>query len=167
MQSIFSIVVIAALLPTAEAEEASLAGRLEMLAPRAAGLAHVQVTETKEVDTRPGDGPLFLEVRFRILRGTGVTPDGVNVVKEVGGHPAPNALPFETIQLSPESARAKIPGEEHKLRPWLQDFTYGDPEYGESEVRAQIDATAEEIGFGYMLCNANVEFTTEALGADG
>ena len=79
----------------------------------------------------------------------------------------PNALPFETIQLSLESARAKIPGQEHKLRPWLQDFTYGEPAYGQSEVKAQIDATAEEIGFGYMLWNANVEYTTDALGDDG
>jgi len=79
----------------------------------------------------------------------------------------PNALPFETIQLSLESARDKIPGQEHKLRPWLQDFTYGDPAYGVSEVKAQIDATAEEIGHGYMLWNANVEFTAAALGDDG
>lgn len=79
----------------------------------------------------------------------------------------PNALPFETIQLSLASARDKIPGHEHKLRPWLQDFTYGEPAYGVSEVKAQIDATAEEIGFGYMLWNANVEFTAGALGAGG
>ncbi len=38
---------------------------------------------------------------------------------------------------------------------------------GESQVKAQVDATAEEIGFGYMLWNANVEYTTGALGADG
>ncbi len=44
----------------------------------------------------------------------------------------PNALPFETIQLSLDSARANIPGQEHQLRPWLQDFTYGEPAYRES-----------------------------------
>jgi hypothetical protein len=75
----------------------------------------------------------------------------------------PNALPYETIQRSLEMAKEKLPGQEHKIRPWLQDFTLGEPEYGPDEVRAQIDATEDEIGYGYMLWNAAVEYTEDAL----
>jgi hypothetical protein len=80
---------------------------------------------------------------------------------DVGGEP--NALPYETIDLSMRLALDKMPGMELKLRPWLQDFTYGEPEYGPDEVRAQIQATEENGGSGWLLWNAASEFTEGAL----
>jgi hypothetical protein len=68
--------------------------RFQKLAPNAAGLALVEVVDLKEVDWRPGDGPLQLDVHFRILRQTGVTQDVVSIIKEQGGHSAPNSPPW-------------------------------------------------------------------------
>jgi len=73
----------------------SLGVRLEKFAPHAAGLALVEVTGMKEVDSRPGDGPLSLVVAFRILRSTGVTMEEVAIIKAPGGHSAPNSPPFK------------------------------------------------------------------------
>ena len=80
---------------------------------------------------------------------------------DVGGEP--NALPYETISLSVELSLDKMPGMELKLRPWLQDFTLGEPEYGPAEVRAQIDATEELGASGWLLWNAASEVTEGAL----
>ena len=41
----------------------------------------------------------------------------------VGFDEEPNALLFETVQLSLGSARTTIPGQAHESRPWLQEFT--------------------------------------------
>jgi len=73
----------------------SLGERLEKLAPHAAGLALVEVTEMKEVDSRPSDGPLSLVVSFRILRSTGATMNEIAIVREWGGLQPPGAPPFK------------------------------------------------------------------------
>ena len=71
--------------PAVQADEPSLGEQLERWLPRAAGVAHIEVVDIKEVDTRPNDGPLYLDVRFRILRGTGVTADCIQITKAHGG----------------------------------------------------------------------------------
>lgn len=81
--------------PLSQAGEPSLGERLEKLAPRAAGVAQVEVVEVKEVDGRPMDGPLSVDVRLRILRGTGVTPTYVGIIKALGGHQPRNTPPFK------------------------------------------------------------------------
>jgi hypothetical protein len=49
-----------------------------------------------------------------------------------------------------------------KLRPWLQDFDYGD-DYSAADVRAQIDAS-EELGLdSWFLWDPSVVYTREAL----
>lgn len=78
-----------------QAGEPSLAERLETLVPRAAGVARVEVTDIQEVDSRPGDGPLYLDVRFRILRSSGATRDRVHIVKAHGGHRGANSPEFK------------------------------------------------------------------------
>lgn len=80
---------------------------------------------------------------------------------DVGG--PPNAKPYETIALSMQLALEKMPGMDLKLRPWLQDFTLGDPPYGADEVRAQITATEDYDTSGWMLWNAGSTFTEDAL----
>jgi hypothetical protein len=81
--------------PQSQADEPSLGGQLERLGPRAAGVAQVEVVEIKEVDRRPGDGDLYLEVRLRILRGSGVRPGNIYITKARGGHQAPGTPPFK------------------------------------------------------------------------
>ena len=80
---------------------------------------------------------------------------------DVGGEP--NELPYETIELSVYLALEKMPGMELKLRPWLQDFPWGDEPYDADQVRAQIDATEDQAGSGWLLWNAGSEFTEDAL----
>jgi len=75
----------------------------------------------------------------------------------------PNSQPYETLQITMASAAEKVPGMVLKIRPWLQDFTMGDPPYGAEEVGGQIRATIEGGASGWMLWNPDSEFTTGAL----
>ncbi len=63
-----------------------------------------------------------------------------------------------------DSAAEKVPGQVLKIRPWIQDFTMGDPPYGVTEVQAQIDAAIEQGASGWMLWNPDSSFTAGALG---
>jgi hypothetical protein len=78
------------------------------------------------------------------------------------GHP--NDFPYETIEISMEAAVAKLDGNSLKIRPWLQDFSFpGMKQYGDAEVRAQIDA-AEATGLsGWMLWDPNNWYHAGAL----
>jgi hypothetical protein len=78
----------------------------------------------------------------------------------------PNAAPYETLQITMSSAAEKVPGMVLKIRPWLQDFTMGDPPYGVEQVGDEIRATIEGGASGWMLWNPNSEFTAGALAPD-
>jgi hypothetical protein len=78
----------------------------------------------------------------------------------------PNAAPYETLQITMRSAAEKVPGMVLKIRPWLQDFTMGDPPYGVEQVGDEIRATIEGGASGWMLWNPNSEFTAGALAPD-
>ena len=47
--------------------------------------------------------------------------------------------------------------------PWLQDFSSGGVTYGVNEVRAQIAASNEVGGDGFLLWNSGSVYTTDAL----
>jgi hypothetical protein len=79
----------------------------------------------------------------------------------------PNAQPYDTIWASMEAINAQIPGMEKKIRPWLQDFDWGDTAYGPEEVRAQIEAAMNRGASGWMLWDADNTYTEDALEADG
>lgn len=81
------------LMSAVRGDEAPLRLRLERVAPRAAGVALVEVTDLKEEDRRPNDGPLALVVSLKILTSTGNTRDRVNIIKVSGGHPTPPPPP--------------------------------------------------------------------------
>jgi hypothetical protein len=70
------------------------------------------------------------------------------------GHP--NDSPYETIKLSMSLAMEQLGGSGLQLRPWLQDFNMpGMMEYGDAEVRAQIDAV-EDLGLaGWLIWDPN------------
>ena len=72
----------------------------------------------------------------------------------VDGHP--NDFPYETIEISMSLAKEQLGGNGLKLRPWLQDFNMpGMMEYGDAEVRAQIDAV-EDLGLaGWLIWDPN------------
>jgi hypothetical protein len=51
----------------------------------------------------------------------------------------------------------------NKVRPWLQDFSLGQPPYGAAEVRAQIKATYDVGLDSWTLWDAANTYTKEAL----
>jgi len=77
---------------------------------------------------------------------------------------SPNANPYDTVLITMNSAAGKVPGQVLKIRPWIQDFTMGDPPYGVTEVQAQIDAALAAGASGWMLWNPDSSFTAGALG---
>jgi hypothetical protein len=83
----------------------------------------------------------------------------------VGG--VPNDFPYQTIELSMEFAKAKMPDDAKRIRPWLQGFTWpGMRAYGPQEVRAQIDA-AEAAGVGgWMIWDMGNRYFEEAFTQD-
>jgi hypothetical protein len=76
---------------------------------------------------------------------------------------SPNEQPYETLRITMSSAASKVPGMVLKIRPWLQDFTMGDPAYGAEQVGDEIRATMEGGASGWMLWNPDSEFTAGAL----
>lgn len=70
------------------------------------------------------------------------------------GHP--NDFPYETIEISMGLAVNQLDGNRLKLRPWLQDFNMpGMRQYGDAEVRAQIDAVNDLGLSGWLIWDPN------------
>jgi hypothetical protein len=82
------------------------------------------------------------------------------------GFEIPNDHPYEVILWSLQNGLERIPQHARKLRPWLQDFSYGRGiEYGPDEVRAQIRAVADAGLDSWMLWNADSLYHEQALDA--
>ncbi|BDG62110.1 putative glycoside hydrolase [Caldinitratiruptor microaerophilus] len=82
------------------------------------------------------------------------------------GFANPNAHPYETVYRALQDAHRRL-GEKFPdliIRPWLQDFTLGQPPYGAREVRAQIRATYDSGIQEWLLWNAANVYTEAALG---
>lgn len=76
----------------------------------------------------------------------------------VPGHP--NSFPYETIEISMMQGAAKLGDDMLKMRPWLQDFSFPNlMEYGDEEVRLQIEATEASGASGWMLWDPNNWFS--------
>ncbi|HET7092368.1 MAG TPA: putative glycoside hydrolase, partial [Thermomicrobiales bacterium] len=78
----------------------------------------------------------------------------------------PNDFPSETVDYTLKKTEELVPGTIHKMRPWLQDFTYpmdGYSAYGPDRVRAEIDAAEAHGVSGWLLWNAAGEFHVDAL----
>lgn len=80
------------------------------------------------------------------------------------GFDIPNDHPYEVILWSLQNGMERIPQHTRKLRPWLQDFSYGPGiAYGPDEVRAQIRAVEDAGLDSWMLWNADNVYHEEAL----
>ena len=71
--------------------------------------------------------------------------------------------PFEITKRSLTDFQAATAGSGVRMLPWIQDFSLGGVPYGPAEVRAQIDAAASIGLTGFLLWNANVTYTADAL----
>ncbi|HEY4504784.1 MAG TPA: putative glycoside hydrolase [Candidatus Paceibacterota bacterium] len=81
------------------------------------------------------------------------------------GWPDPNKVPGEVVNYALVKAvtRALVASSSpDKIRPWLQDFDYGG-NYGEKEVRAQINAVYDAGLTSWMLWDPGVKYTPGAL----
>lgn len=84
------------------------------------------------------------------------------------GYQNPNAEPYAIIEgAMNDFERAYEVNPDIEIRPWLQDFNWGDPEYGPEEVEAQIQATYDTGHTGWLLWNAANVYTAEALEPEG
>lgn len=77
----------------------------------------------------------------------------------------PNANPYDIVFAAMEWARKRTEGVEGaaRVRPWLQDFSLGEPDYGPAYVRAQIEAVYDAGFQDWILWNAASNYTAEAL----
>jgi hypothetical protein len=82
----------------------------------------------------------------------------------------PNAQPYETVLAAMRHAVRRTEGVAGAagIRPWLQDFTLGQPRYDAAHVRAQINAVHDAGLQEWVLWHPGSNYTVEALAsADG
>ena len=80
------------------------------------------------------------------------------------GFDIPNNHPYDVILNSLKHGAEMVPEGADKLRPWLQDFSYGEGiEYGDAEVADQIRAAKDYGANGWMLWSAANEYHEGAL----
>jgi hypothetical protein len=81
------------------------------------------------------------------------------------GYEVPTAYPYEVVRRAVSDAvdrSARVDGA-GLTRPWLQDFSLGEPLYGGAEVRAQIQATYDAGVDEWILWNPGSKYTESAL----
>jgi len=81
------------------------------------------------------------------------------------GFREPNGRPYEVVRRALRDAlrRSETVAGAGLTRPWLQDFSLGEPAYGAAEVRAQIQATYDAGIHEWILWNPSARYTTAAL----
>ncbi len=81
------------------------------------------------------------------------------------GFQEPNAHPYEVVRRALRDAvvRSAMVEGAGTIRPWIQDFSLGDPPYGAPEVRAQIQATYDAGVEEWILWNPGSRYTEGAL----
>jgi len=83
----------------------------------------------------------------------------------VFGFTVPNDHPYEVIDESLKRMNEEKEGLPVVIRPWIQDFGYGNfPPYTADQVRAEFQAAADNGAKGWMIWNARATFTESALG---
>ena len=75
----------------------------------------------------------------------------------------PNAEPGKIVERSMREFVEVVEPWGVPLVPWLQDFSLGGTQYGDDEVRQQIDAAYGENANGFLLWNASVRYHGGAL----
>ena len=81
------------------------------------------------------------------------------------GYANPNEAPYQVVKRALEDgvARSDTVPDAAAIRPWLQAFSLGQPEYGPMHVRAQIDATYDAGLDEWILWHPAVRYPIEAF----
>ena len=74
----------------------------------------------------------------------------------------PAQYPYEIIYRSLMRVKDKIPHNQAKIRPWLQDFDLG-ADYTPEMIKLEKKATNDANGFGWLLWNASNRYTIAGL----
>ena len=87
---------------------------------------------------------------------------------EAGRYRNAIAYPYDVVRKSTERSveRARAVNPEIQVRPWIQDFqdyAFDYRTYTPGEIRAQMDGAREGGGHGWLLWDAAVRYTREAL----
>jgi len=83
----------------------------------------------------------------------------------VFGFEVPNNFPYEVVDRTLEIINEQRRGWPVAIRPWIQDFGYGSfPPYTAEQVRAEMQAAADNGAHGWMIWNPRGAFTEAALG---
>lgn len=80
--------------------------------------------------------------------------------------PDPNADPYLLVKTAMDRAVERTglaPGTVATIRPWLQAFTQGSPDYGPDEMRAQIRAVEDAGLVEWLFWNPNSTYPTAAF----
>ncbi len=77
----------------------------------------------------------------------------------------PNAAPYQIVKKAMDHGvnRSREIEGAASIRPWLQAFSLGEPDYGPRHVRAQIDAVYDAGLTEWVLWNPSVRYDAEAL----
>jgi peptidoglycan/xylan/chitin deacetylase (PgdA/CDA1 family) len=76
----------------------------------------------------------------------------------------PNGQPYAIVRASTKDFVRQVRGSGARIVNWLQDFSYG-RDYSSKEVQAQIDASHDAGVDDFILWDAAVEYTPDALDA--
>jgi hypothetical protein len=77
----------------------------------------------------------------------------------------PNEYPYEMIDQTLEIMNQQAAGLPLRIRPWIQDFGFGPfRAYTAADIRAEMQALADNAAAGWMIWNASAQFTEDALG---
>lgn len=83
------------------------------------------------------------------------------------GFDIPNDQPYDVVLQSLQRGGDLAPEARDKLRPWLQDFSYGEGiEYGDAEVAAEIQAAKDFGTAGWMIWAPDNQYSVGAFGAE-
>jgi predicted small lipoprotein YifL len=77
----------------------------------------------------------------------------------------PNEFPYEIIDQTLEIMNEQAAGLPMQIRPWIQDFGYGEfRAYTAADIAAEMQALRDNDAHGWMIWNARAIFTESALG---
>ena len=81
------------------------------------------------------------------------------------GYDNPNGAPYEIVKkaMGHGVARSRSIRGAAEIRPWLQAFTMGEPEYGPRQIRAQIEAVYDSGLDSWILWHPGVRYPRSAF----
>jgi hypothetical protein len=75
----------------------------------------------------------------------------------------PSAQPYDMVFVSLQEFQKASAGSGVRIIPWLQDFTLGKVKYGDKEVRAQIEASANACISDWLIWDPKVTYSSGGL----